>query len=621
MTRSEAETVRLRACVAELPTGSGIYLLKDGGGRVLYVGKATNLRSRVRSYLQKGALERPHLAPYLARWRDVQVVTTDGPAEALVLENSFIKKERPPANVRLRDDKRYLCLRVDVTHAFPRITLVRRFRRDGALYFGPYADAKSLRSTLKALREIYPLRSCSDRTLETIDAPCLYYQLGRCAAPCHDLVTKDDYAGLVGETLELLRGRRPEVLRSLRARMQDDSDALRFESAARLRDQVHALERTLERQRVAVPDDTDRDVVAIARTGEGQRNAAIAHVLFVRDGAVVSARAVPLPGAAGEDADLVQAFLVQFYDGTKYVPREILVPVRPPDAELVEGYLSEMRDAKVRLRVPRRGPGRELLGMALRNAAVALESHRRDRESIEKALLGLRDLLQLESAPAVIECFDVSHLQGREVVASMVRFVDGRPDREAWRHYRVRDVPRNDDVASMREVLGRRYRAAADGATAERPDLIVVDGGKGQLSSACTALAALGMREPPVVGLAKARADRPGAGAFERLFVPGRAEPVIPVVDSPPTHLLARIRDEAHRFAITYHRKLRSKMAVESALDRIEGVGDKWRRELLTRFGSVQAVREASLDDLLSVPGMGHKRAHRILEHLRADDG
>ncbi len=616
-----AEALRTR--VAKLPTTPGIYLLKDGSGRVLYVGKATSLRSRVRSYLTKGAQERPHLVPYLRRWRDVQVVTTTSAAEALVLENSFIKKERPPGNVRLRDDKRYLCLRVDLQHAWPRITLVRRFRKDGALYFGPYADAGALRATLTALREVFPLRSCSDRTLDTIPAPCLYYQLERCAAPCHDLVSSEDYAAMVEGTLDLLRGRRPDVLRDMRARMDEDSLALRFESAARVRDRLRALERTLESQRVAAPDGVDRDFVAVASTqdeaAEGGPSMAVAQVLFVRDGAVVSARSYPLPGAAGGSGDLMRAFLVQFYDETKYVPPEVLVSDEPEELELVEGYLSGVRGAQVDVRVPQRGGGRELMEMARKNATVALGSHRRDRAAVLAALAQLAELLHLPGPPAVIECFDVSHLQGREVVASMVRFVDGRPERGAWRHYRVREKQANDDFASMREILYRRYRTHEDDDTGHHPDLIVVDGGKGQLSSARAALHEVGVSDPPVVALAKARAGRGGAGAFERVFVPGRADAVIPPADSAATHLLARIRDEAHRFAIQYHRKLRSKMAVESALDRIEGVGDKWRRELLTRFGSVQAVREASLDDLLAVPGIGKKRALRIKEHL-ADD-
>ncbi len=630
----------LSAEVASLPAAPGVYLLKDGSGRVLYVGKATSLRARVRSYLSKGALDRPHLAPYLKRWRGVDVVATASAAEALVLENSFIKKERPPANVRLRDDKRYLCLRLDLSHEFPRITLVRRFKNDGATYFGPYADAKALRDTLKALREIHPLRTCSDRTLATIAAPCLYHQLGRCAAPCHGLISTGDYGALVDDTVELLRGRRPEVFVALRGRMDGEAAELRFENAARLRDRLRALERTLETQRVAVPDGVDRDVIAIARSagsagsaGEAGAEAgtpgvgtsgvgtSVAQVLFVRDGAVVSARAVPLPGAAGALADVVEAFLVQFYDQRKYVPQEVMVEALPGARDLVEEYLSALRGARVRLRVPQRGGGRKLMELAQRNAAVALRAHRRDRTAAAEALRGLAARLGLPHPPAVIECFDVSHLQGREVVASMVRFVDGRPERDAWRHYRLRRVVRNDDFAAMDEILTRRYREAAAGGTAARPDLIVVDGGKGQLSAARAALEALGMPHPPIVGLAKARAGKVGEGAFERVFVPGRAQPVIPPQDAPETLLLARIRDEAHRFAITYHRKLRSKMAVESALDRIEGVGDKWRRELLTRLGSVAAVREASVEDLTAIPGLGRKRAMRILEHLREDDG
>ncbi|MCE9636930.1 MAG: excinuclease ABC subunit UvrC [Planctomycetes bacterium] len=603
----------LAEAVAALPMTAGVYLLKDSGGRVLYVGKAANLRSRVRSYLDdRAAIERPHLAPYLKRWRDVQVILTSTVAEALVLENSFIKKERPPANVRLRDDKRYLCLRIDLRHQFPRITLVRRFQRDGALYFGPYVDAKALRQTLRAIRELFPLRSCTDHTLETIAAPCLYWQLGRCAAPCHDHVTKARYDEIVTGALDLLRGRRDDVLADIRRRMVEESEAMRFENAALLRDRLQSLERTLERQRVAVPDTTDRDVLGIAREG----NAAVAILMFIRDGAVVSVRDVPLPRAEGTDADVVAAFLGQFYDAEKYVPPEVLVPELPEDAEVFETYLSELRGTRVEVRVPQRGAQKDILDMARRNAELALQSQRTARAVARDALVRLAEMARLPAPPEVVECFDVSHLQGEEVVASMVRCVDGRMDRSGYRHYRIRENVTNDDFGSMNEILRRRYRVDGD-ERLERPDLIVVDGGKGQLSSARAALAEVGWPDAPIVGLAKARANRDGIGRFERIFLPHQDDPVVPAPDAAETLLLTRMRDEAHRFAITYHRKVRSQMAVESALDAITGVGDRWRRELLQKFGSVQGIRDASIDDLLQVPGLGRTRALRILEHLR----
>lgn len=598
--------------VGELPQEPGVYLLKDGAGRILYVGKAANLRSRVRSYLdERAAVERPHLAPYLRRWRDVQAIVTRTVAEALVLENSFIKKERPPANVRLRDDKRYLCLRVDTGHDWPRITLVRRFQRDGALYFGPYADAGALREALRALREVFPLRSCTDHTLTTIPAPCLYFQLGRCAAPCHGHVTRERYAEMVAGALDLLRGRRDDVLADLRARMEAESAAMRFENAALLRDRLRALERTLERQRVAVPDQTDRDVLGVARDGGG--TAAIA--MFVRDGAVVSVRDVPLPRAEGDERDVVAAFLGQFYDPTKYVPAEVLVPAEPEDREVFETVLSDLRGARVTVRVPQRGAQRDLVEIARKNAELALQAQRTARALAAESLARLAALAGLSAPPEVIECFDVSHLQGREIVASMVRCVDGRMDRAGYRHYRLRSVDSNDDFASMNEILRRRYRQGGDERLG-RPDLIVVDGGKGQLASARAALAEVGWADAPIAGLAKARTERTGAGRFERIFVPGEPDPRIPAPDSPEALLLTRIRDEAHRFAISYHRKVRSQMATESALDAIEGVGARWRRELLTRFGSVAAIRAASLDELLAVPGLGRRRALRILEQL-----
>jgi excinuclease ABC subunit C len=599
--------------VAALPTSPGVYLLKDAGGRILYVGKASNLRSRVRTYLDDATFaERPHLAPFLRRWRDVQVIETRGVAEALMLENSFIKKERPPANIKLRDDKRYLCVRIDLSHDFPRITMVRRFQKDGALYFGPYADAGALRHTLRALREVFPLRSCTDHVLATIAAPCLYYQLGRCAAPCHAHIDKLAYASLVEDAVSVLRGKKPELLRQLRERMERESAALKFESAARIRDQIRSLERTLERQSVVGADDADRDVVALSRAAD----VAVAEVLFVRDGAVVSARDVALPGAAGADAEVLHAFLAQFYDEGKYVPTEVLVPAAPENAELLEDVLTRLRGAKVKLRVPERGVGRELMALAQKNADLAAQAHRRDRAAAQEQLAALAKRLELAAPPASMECFDVSHLQGREVVASMVRFEAGRPDRAAYRHFRIRELVTNDDFASMNETLRRRYREGVPGMP-ERPELIVIDGGKGQLNAARDALAEIGWPDAPVVSLAKARAGRDGAAKFERVFRPKESDPIVPPPDSPETLLLARLRDEAHRFAIQYHRKLRSKAAVDSALDVIEGVGDKWRRELLLRFGSVKGVRDATIDELMAVPGLGRRRALRIQEHLR----
>jgi excinuclease ABC subunit C len=339
-------------------------------------------------------------------------------------------------------------------------------------------------------------------------------------------------------------------------------------------------------------------------------------VLFIRDGAVVSARDIALPGAAGADAEVLHAFVAQFYDETKYVPSEVLVPAMPEHAELLVEVLTRLRGSKVEIRVPERGAGRALMELAQKNADTAALAHRRDRAAAQEALAALAKRLGLASPPATMECFDISHLQGREVVASMVRFADGRPDRASYRHFRIREMVTNDDFASMNEVLRRRYREGAEGMP-ERPDLIVIDGGKGQLSAACEAIAEIGWAGAPIVSLAKARADRTGAARFERVFRPGESDPIVPPPDAPETLLLARLRDEAHRVAIQYHRKLRSKAAVDSALDVIEGVGDKWRRELLRRFGSVRGVREASLEELLAVPGLGRQRALRIRENLR----
>ncbi|MEN8150157.1 MAG: excinuclease ABC subunit UvrC [Planctomycetota bacterium] len=598
-----------------LPKEPGVYLFLGKAGRVLYVGKATELRSRVRSYFAgEGPEDRPRIVSLLDRVVDVEVIRTKNPKEALLLENSLIKKHKPTGNVRLRDDKNYLCVRIDRRHPFPRITFVRKFERDGAIYFGPYESSKSVRESVRVIQAAYGLRVCSDSVLANRSRPCMYHEIGRCTAPCVDAIDTTAYAGCVAKALDVLRGNVRDVVKSLSARMEKHSEAMEFERAAEFRDRIRAVERTAERQSVSLSDLAARDVVHVSRRGEDL----LFVVMFVREGKLLSTRHHFIHSDADYD-EAMASFLVQFYAEGKAVPPEILVSDEPEGRELIEAWLGEERGGSVKLRVPRRGGLRDLIRLAAENSdTLAKREEATKRDGSRFALDALAEALDLPGPPSRIECTDISTIQGTATVASLVTFDEGMPDKSSYRRYRIRTVEGQDDFASMREVLARRFRRAGE---MPLPDLLIVDGGKGQLSSALEALDALAVVDLPVVGLAKARSGRPGEKAHERVFLPGRGDPVVLAPDAPETLLISRIRDEAHRFAIRYHRKVRSQLAMSSVLDRIEGVGDVWRQRLLRKFGSVEGIRRASLDELLLVPGLPRETARRIHEFLRAEEG
>jgi len=568
----------LRRLVEGLPRAPGVYLFKDDQGQVVYVGKASDLRARVRSYLHPQADPRA-AAPYLAqRIAALDFIVTGNEKEALLLENTLIKRHRPRYNVRLRDDKAYLCIRVDLSHAWPRIHMVRRFRKDKALYFGPYSSAKAVRRTIRTLGALYPIRLCSDRTLARRDRPCLYHQLKRCCAPCVGLVSRERYAGMVQGLLELLRGRTRELLRSLRERMRDASQALEFERAASLRDQIQALERTTQAQRVQTPDGKDRDVIGLARRGE----VATAALLHVRDGRLLSKRALSFRTILPDGA-VLEKVLAAVYRPGRLVPPEVLLPALPDDADGIRERFEQARGATFKLRVPRRGAGRALLELAMRNASEAVRAAEGDAAQRVLLLEALKRRLGLACVPQRIECYDISTIQGAQTVGSRVVFQDGLPDKDSYRRFRVRGVASRDDYASLEEILRRRF-AGED----PPPDLVVVDGGAGQLAR----IRAVVPEGVAAVGLAKAR-SRGGRRTLERIYLPGRRAPLLLPPDAPETYLMVRIRDEAHGFAIRYHRRLRLGRTVRSELDGIPGLGPKRRTVLLRVFGSAAGVRRA----------------------------
>jgi excinuclease ABC subunit C len=598
----------LAARAAALPRSPGVYLFKDGKGEILYVGKAADLRARVRQYLAGGD-ERAAVPHFLARTRDLAFMVTRTEAEALLLENSLIKRHRPAWNVRLRDDKAYPCLRLDLRHRFPRLTVVRRFRKDGAMYFGPFADAGALRRALRALRTVYPLRSCSDRFLESRTRPCLYHEIGRCNAPCVGLVTEAAYGLLVKEVVALLHGDAQRLLADLRGRMEAASAGLRFEEAGQVRDRIAAIERTVDRQSVAGADRVDRDAVSFRREGPAWE----AGVLFFRQGAVASFRHHRIPaGAEGTatPAEALSSFLAQFYERGKEVPAEVLVGEEPAGRGALEEVLGGKRGSPVLVKVPARGLPLDLLRHAERNLLAALGSERPEAEA-DRAAEALASRLGLAAPPRRIECIDVSNLGDRDKVASRVVAEDGRIEKEGTRTLLLRTVAGQDDFAAMEEAVARRL--ADEEVFGPRPDLLVVDGGAGQLSAA---LRAAGDRVR-VVGLAKARRGRPGDRDKERVYVDPDRPPVVLPPGSPESLLLERVRDEAHRVAIGFHRKRRKRTSFGSVLDGIPGLGPKRRMALLRRFGSSKGIGAATEGEVAEV--VGAAVAARVLRALAAN--
>jgi excinuclease ABC subunit C len=617
--------------VEQLPTGPGVYLFKSGTGKVLYIGKAQNLRSRVRSYVSGGD-GRVRVPLLLDRATDVDIVVTHNVKDALLLENELIKRHKPVFNVRLRDDKQYLALRLEPRDAWPRLTQVRRFKQDGALYFGPYTSSVSMKVAVSNLRRIFPLRSCRAavfRDYARRGRPCIEYEMKRCAGPCCDLVTPEDYAVLVHGTTLFLRGQSDRLVEELRAHMLAASREERFEEAARLRNQIGAVERTVEEQQIVGERPVDRDVFGLARRG-GEVEV---QVLHVREGRVVGAQGYDFSDVRLDDGEVMSSFLGQYYapEHGRQIPREVLVPTPVEDEAALAELFAEQSGRKVALRAPRRGKLAELVGMAAANADLGLAHRLEARESLEVALEELRERLKLGRLSRRIECYDVSTLHGTLSVASRVVFESGRPVKADYRRYRIREAAPDDDYACLREVMERRL-AQAEGEPL--PDLLMVDGGKGQLgvvalalrdaglSAECLGLAKERDEEGSGAGSASARVKRSGGLKAERIFRPGRKDPILLPPNSRGLLLLQRIRDESHRFAIEFQRALRSKVGLTSILEELPGIGPVKRRALLRQLGSLRAVRRASEAELAAVPRISARDAaliRRFFDALERD--
>jgi excinuclease ABC subunit C len=596
------------------PLAPGVYLMKGDDGSILYVGKAKSLRARLRTYFVAGGDGRAHIRFLLGRVREIDTIVTDTEKEALLLENTLIKKHRPRYNINLRDDKTYVSLRLDPREEFPALQITRRVRRDGALYFGPYSSASSVRETLKEIHRIFPLRHYPLATCRRRPRPCLFHQIGQCSAPCHGKIDAAGYDDLVRGVIAFLSGRESEVVGVLKERMTEASAQMRFEEAARLRDQIRAVELTVERQKVTEAGGGDQDVVGLHREG-GEVEIAL---LFIRQGKLIGRCSYLLEWRMDED-ELLSSFLQEYYGRDVVLPDQVLLPFLPEDAPTLSEWLTERRGKKVALVAPVRGMRAQLVEMATRNAQEAFRERGSRREARQGVLEEIRERLHLSRLPRRMECFDISNVQGRFSVGSMSVVVDGEPARGEYRHFRIRTVEGADDFASLHEVLKRRLTGTL---SETAPDFILIDGGRGQLSVLTAVLEELGLADRiDVAGIAKSRVLANVRGkaverSEERFFLPGRKNPVLLRQGSPALFMLERLRDEAHRFAITYHRKLRGKETLRSALEEVPGVGPARRRALLKHFGSVRRLREATLEELMAVPGLPEAVARKMFEHF-----
>lgn len=649
--------------IRHAPRSPGVYLMKDGSGEILYVGKARDLKARIRAYFTR--TDSRAMIPFLvSRIRDLEFILTGTEKEALILENNLIKEHRPRYNVDFRDDKSYFSIRIDPSEPFPRFQLVRRPKKDGARHFGPYPSSAAAKETLRFLQTILPLRICPDREWKARHRPCLEYEIGRCAAPCVGRIGLSDYQNLVKDGIAFLEGREKALIGDLRARMNRASEELRFEEAAALRDRIAALDETLEKQRIVSMTGRNRDLFGLCREDDLTQIA----LLFVRSGRMIGQKTFPLIRLRAETGEILSSLLMRYYDGVVDIPDEVVVPIDLEDGSVLAEWLAEKRGRGVSLLTPKRGETLALLGIAARNAENALKTARLAAGRPEEALRLLAGKLKLRNLPRRIECFDISNISGRHAVGSLASFKAGVPAKEGYRRYRIRTVPGADDYAMMYEVLKRRFQTGEN-----LPDLVIVDGGKGQLGVAMAVLKDLGIEGMDVIALAKERDDgqrdfpdggpdfgRSHGGVFriggdgaeevvptgndagvggetlraadrgrlagrlgrgeDRVFLPGRKDPVYLSRWPAALFLLQRIRDEAHRFAVTYHRKVKEKADLISMLDRIPEIGPARRKALLTFFGDLQHVRAASIEDLRRVEGIGPEIAHRIRAFLDGGD-
>jgi excinuclease ABC subunit C len=608
-----------RSRLSSLPTRPGCYLFKGPAGELLYVGKAANIRNRVRSYFTSPDRQSVKVRAMMAAADDLQFIVTDSEVEALILELNLIKEHHPRYNVGMRDDKQFPYLCITLQEPFPRVVKVRRVKKDGAAYFGPYADTGALNETMSTLKKLFPYRSCDlvipdDATHPepVLERPCLEYFIKRCIAPCVRYASRVEYRAVVDQVLLFMQGKHDAVLHQLNEEMERSAREMRFERAAQIRDQIVSVERVIERQKITTTRGTDQDILAVAIDEPD----ACVQIFHVREGKVVAQNHFLLRAEQSEPAEVLESFIEQYYERAAHIPKEIILQHEINDVALFEEWLGRLRKARVTLTVPRIGERRRLIELVADNARQSLEQHKlkwlSDAHRTTGALVELQEALGLDEIPNRIECYDISNIQGTSAVGSMVVFERGRAKNSEYRRFKIKTVEGANDFAMLAEMLQRRFKRLDSDGTDESfgsmPDLIIIDGGKGQLGAACDTLSALGHGNIAVVSLAK---------RMEEIFVPGRSRSTLLPRTSQGLYLIQRIRDEAHRFAITYHRLVRQKGTVKSQIDSVPGIGPSRRKALLKTFGSVRGIKAASADEIAAVQGMSQKLAETVKLHLQ----
>ena len=588
--------------VSHLPTTPGVYLWRDQYNRIIYVGKAINLRNRVRSYVRNDANRAPKVTAMMKRAVDVEIIQTKTEMEALILENTLIKEHKPKYNISLKDDKTYPYVKISVQEDYPRVYMTRRLERDGAKYFGPFTDVTAVHVVLKLIRQYSPLRTCKSMKVER---PCLQYHMHYCEAPCFHKISVPDYRKYIDEIIELFEGKPIPLLKEIKEKMEAAAEELRFEDAARYRDQLTSIEKIQEKQRM-VTQRGDLDVLGIAVDGQ----LACVQLLFIRGGRLLGRENYFVQNEGDSEETIMTDFIKQYYGDTTFIPKELLLPMESSEQHLFKDWFSDMKGQQVDVLVPQRGYKMDMIKMAHENAETFLEERRRQWQyQIDKsggAVKKLAEVLDLPRLPERMECFDISHTQGSETVASMVVFEGGKPAKKEYRRFKLKTTQgKPDDFKSMAEIMERRYGNETDW---PMPDLIIIDGGKGQLNASIPLIRAVGVTDVPVISLAK---------RIEEVFVEGQSDSIILSHHSPELQLLQQIRDEAHRFAITYHRKLRGKRNLESVLDHIDGIGPKRRKALWAHFNSLEAMKKASIDELAKVDSMNYKTAETLYNFFR----